>query len=405
MSRPSFALLVRKNLLRRPARNLILVLCLAAVVGMQVSAELLERASRRGLELGLSRLGADLVAVPRGLSEELTHSFLSGEAGLFYMDRSLEQQIAARPFVARTSAQVYLKSLAGAACCSAWEVFLIGFDPATDFTVQPWLDRDQDRVLGPDEVIVGAALAAPRGTPLKFYGRRFQIAGSLAATGTGLDRAVFIPMAGVYRMAEESRTKAEQELKLDPSRISAVMIKLKPAGQGGLPAFRAAYELEMKIPRLSILQPEDFLIKTQKNLAGTLRALRSASLAIWPVAALLIGLVFALAVHERRRELGLLRALGATRGFVFRMIAGEALVIAGIGTAAGMAGSLGLFAGFSRLLARSLEVPISWPPAAELARVLSLAIVLALLTGVASALIPAAQSSRMEPDEAIRRGE
>jgi putative ABC transport system permease protein len=87
------------------------------------------------------------------------------------------------------------------------------------------------------------------------------------------------------------------------------------------------------------------------------------------------------------------------------MMAGEALVIAGIGTAAGLAGSLGLFAGFSRLLARSLEVPFSWPPGAEMARVLGLAISLALLTGVISALIPAVQSSRMEPYEAIRRGE
>ena len=42
----------------------------------------------------------------------------------------------------------------------------------------------------------------------------------------------------------------------------------------------------------------------------------------------LIGLVFSMAANERRRELGVLRALGATRGFVFGSLLTEAGILA-----------------------------------------------------------------------------
>jgi putative ABC transport system permease protein len=123
------------------------------------------------------------------------------------------------------------------------------------------------------------------------------------------------------------------------------------------------------------------------------------------VTVLLIGLVFAMAANERMREIGLLRAMGATRGFIFRMIIGEALVIAGAGALIGLAVSIGIMAAFARLIALTLEVPLYRPGAVELAELMVAAAVLALLTGAAAAFIPAAQLSRLEPYEAIRRGE
>jgi hypothetical protein len=201
-------------------------------VGLQLSASLIERASRAGLALGLQRLGADLVAIPRGLDIELERAYITGEAGLFYMAAEVQNQVQAFDFVAQTSPQLYLKSLTGASCCSAWNIFLIGFDPQTDFTVRPWLAERPDISIGPDEVVLGAALAAPAGTGLKFYGHHFKVAGSLAPSGLGLDRSVFIPLETAYRMAEESSVKAEAPLTVTRDQISALMIKLRPAEAG-----------------------------------------------------------------------------------------------------------------------------------------------------------------------------
>src|SRR5262249_40563238 len=57
-----------------------------------------------------------------------------------------------------------------------------------------------------------------------------------------------------------------------------------------------------------------------------------------------LGVVSALliSVLQRRRELGLLRAVGATRGQVFRAVVAEALLMAAAGTLVGLAGGLPL---------------------------------------------------------------
>jgi putative ABC transport system permease protein len=184
-----------------------------------------------------------------------------------------------------------------------------------------------------------------------------------------------------------------------------VAIALKPPEQGGLPAYRAAYELETALPDISVLQPDDLLVKTEHNLRRTLQSLRAASYIVWPVTALLIGLVFALAANERRREFGLLRALGAERRFIFRLIFLEAMALAAAGAALGLALSTGLVLGFSRLLAESLAAPFARPGVVELFILLASAAALALATGAAAALYPAARAAGLDPYEAIRGGE
>jgi len=402
---PGLISLVFRNLWRRPGRNGILIVCVAVVVGLEVAAALIDRASRRGVELGIERLGADLVAVPYGLDQAVADSYLTGEPALFYMDSALADRIASFEFVERTSAQVYLKSLTGASCCSTWNVFLIGFEPDRDFTVRPWLRQHLERPLGPDEVLVGSALFSEPGAAMMFYGHEFTVAGGLAPTGTGLDSTVFIPLATARLMARESRVKAEKPLELDDDRISAVMIKLKPEAEGGLPGYRAAYQLEMAIPEISVIQPDDLLLRVHKNLGATLKLLRAAGYAVWPAIALLIGLVFVMAARERQRELGLLRGLGATRSFIFRMIMLEALLVAALGTGLGLLASAGLVSGFSRLISKTLAIPFFMPAVSELTLVFAAASALALLTAALAALLPSLQASLMEPYEAIRRGE
>jgi putative ABC transport system permease protein len=375
------------------------------VVGMQVAASLIDRASRNGLELGIRRLGADLVAVPRGLENSLINTYITGNAALFYMDRALEQQISHLDWVERTSPQLFIKSLSNAQCCSAWNVFLIAFEPETDFTVKPWLSGNRNRKLRANEILVGAAINASPGSEIRFFGQKFTVAGTLDPSSMGLDTTIFIPMQGAVRMIQESGEKAEKALIIRPDQISAILIKLKPESRGGLPVWKAAYEIEKAIPEVSVIQPSDMMLKVQKNLTGILRTLHTAGYAIWPVTALLIGLVFALAANERKSEIGLLRAIGATRSFIFLMIIGEALFISALGALTGIAVSSGLVLGFSRLIALSLEIPFNAPDFSELLFFDTLALFLALLTGAVSAAIPAYQSSAMEPYEAIRRGE
>ncbi|MDL4775186.1 ABC transporter permease [Actinomadura xylanilytica] len=103
------------------------------------------------------------------------------------------------------------------------------------------------------------------------------------------------------------------------------------------------------------------------------------------IALLGIANTLALSVHERTRELGLLRAVGATRSQVRSMVRWESVIVALFGTAGGI--GLGLFLGWG--LGRSLGNPFA-PSGTQLAVIA----VVGAVAGVPAAIRPARRASR-----------
>ncbi len=123
------------------------------------------------------------------------------------------------------------------------------------------------------------------------------------------------------------------------------------------------------------------------------------------VALLLIGVVFSMIVNERRREIGIFRAMGARRGHVFRLIILEATVLSFIGGILGVAVGGGVLAMFRDAIYASLDIPHLWPSTGRLALLVGVCLVLSVLTGMIAALLPALRAAFLEPYEAIRGGE
>ena len=111
----------------------------------------------------------------------------------------------------------------------------------------------------------------------------------------------------------------------------------------------------------------------------------------------LLGIVntLALSVHERTRELGMLRAVGMTRRQVRRMVRAESVITAGIGAILGIV--LGVV--FALIISR---------PLAEQGFVFTLPIgtlilffVLAAVAGVVAAIPPARRASKVDVLRAV----
>ena len=107
----------------------------------------------------------------------------------------------------------------------------------------------------------------------------------------------------------------------------------------------------------------------------------------------------AIGIIERTREIGMLRAIGALRSQVRRMVIAEALLLAAIGTAFGLLGGLYLSYVLVQGLSASgiFRLEYSFPLAGILA-----ATAAGLIFGVLAALLPARQASRMEIIKALR---
>jgi putative ABC transport system permease protein len=103
-----------------------------------------------------------------------------------------------------------------------------------------------------------------------------------------------------------------------------------------------------------------------------------------------------LSIHERTRELGLLRALGQTRAQARGMIRWESVIVAAFGTVGGVL--LGTFLGWAVVRSSSSAMlgVFSAPPAQ-----LVLFLVLGVLTGIAAGIRPARRAARMNALTAI----
>ncbi len=109
-----------------------------------------------------------------------------------------------------------------------------------------------------------------------------------------------------------------------------------------------------------------------------------------------IANTLALSIHERTRELGMLRAIGMTRRQVRTMIRYEAVITALIGAILGMA--LGLV--FAALIAQPLKdegFTLSYPIG-----LLLVLLVVAALIGVLAAIAPARRASRLDVLESLQ---
>jgi len=106
-----------------------------------------------------------------------------------------------------------------------------------------------------------------------------------------------------------------------------------------------------------------------------------------------IANVMFISVLERRSEIGLRRALGATRGHIAIQFLAESLLLSSLGGAVGVAGGLAATAAYATLQGWSILVPplAIWTVLAA-----------AVLIGAAAGLYPAVRAARLSPTEALR---
>ena len=393
--------IAEKNLRRKYFRSIAIALSVAVVAGTLFSVTTVMESVELSLKRGTARLGADLMVVPTEYEQKARAALLAGEPTTFFMDRDFLRRVRNVKGVKVAAPQLFLES-ANYACCDVAEARLIGFDPDVDFTIAPWVKQKLDRPLGPTEILIGREVSYDVGGAMTFYGQEFTIAGYLEMTGMKfLDNSVFLPLDTAMRMARESSSKAQTTLAVTEEQISTILVQIDPK----FSPEQVAIYIEHDIDGVKAVVSEQVISSVRKQLFVLLRSILVVSVILWVMALLMIGVIFSMIVNERQREVGLLRAMGARRGAVFRLIMYEASTLSILGGMIGIAAGGGSLYALRNVIRTSLNVPYLWPEAGQFAGIILLCLFLAFLTGIVAALYPAFRSSRMEPYAAIRKGE
>jgi putative ABC transport system permease protein len=242
-------------------------------------------------------------------------------------------------------------------------------------------------VLGPKAKSELFGEANALGRFVRIAGTRFRVIGVMGAKGQllgfDINDSAYIPVASAMKLFNLSEV----------NEIDVVYTNTGAAGR-----------VEADIRRLLTGRhgSEDFSVTTQAAMLEVFdNVMNMVTMAVGAIAAisLLVGAIGILtmmwiAVGERTSEIGLARAIGATRRQVHLLFLTEAAALSTVGGALGVLGGMGV-AALLRLAIPGL--PVSTPPL-----FVALAVGVSLVTGLLSGLLPARRAAALDPIEALR---
>ncbi|TET49479.1 MAG: ABC transporter permease [Anaerolineales bacterium] len=250
------------------------------------------------------------------------------------------------------------------------------------------VDAGQLSLDGPDSVVLGQRAAeqyAPEGSDgpaepgdtIEVLGRSFTVVGVLESAPNLFTGMVMMELSSA------------QELFNRQGNVSAVI--LAATSVDDVPAIRAA--VSASFPELEAASQDDIAAGAREMLAGMNIFFGMINSTVIVVAIVVVTIVMTVSVLEQRRNIGILRAIGARRGAIFSMVAGEALVLSLLGAICAWP----LWALFSGMFIGDLLVSAEGLVSGWIQMLM-----LALVVGLFSSLLPAWRAVRVDPLEALR---
>lgn len=406
-----------KNLFRRPVRTGLTVLAIALAVAVAVSLIGFNIGYRRSIDVSIDKLGFQVMIMAKGCPYEAATMMLKGGTGLLYLPDSTYEEVRKDPDISAITpifVGVAEKEASGISDESGSSFAIIsGIETVSFRDMKPWLTISQsaghqggrwfsDASTG--EVVLGFEVAeyeqrkvgdsyfvtiTPNGQ-VEPVMTELKVVGILERTGTQDDGTVFMPIKEARRLFNR------------PTELTIVGFKLK--NFSGL-ALRQFEQRWAKLPEVQVVGLQQ-VKTTLVSLVETAQTM-IASVAVVAIIVAVIGVInsILMSVFERTGEIGIMKAIGATRSDIFQIIWLETMAICLSG---GLAGVLLALSGTS-LVEKAIQSLIDFGTKGTMVAITP-QVMLAALAGSAvigcfAGLYPAWRAASMRPVEAIREGE
>ena len=359
-----------QSLWQRSARTLLTLGAIGLTVGAIMALEAVVRGSMASMtEMGL---GAE--------SEIMVRQADIADTSLSAIDKRIGDSLAALPEVESVSGMI----MTVAVLPDAGGFFIVqGYSPS-EFAIRRFTVVEGKPISGNHQLMIGQLMAQALkkgvGDTLEISGVRFRISGVFEAAG-GWEE-----MGGVVSLRDG------QALAGRPRKVTLYQVSVRDPSQ----AEALVQEINDRFPEVHSALTGEFVdqmpdIRNAEIMINTISVLAIA------VGGLGVLNTMLMAVMERTRELGILRALGWPARAVLGLILREAVLIGLLG---GVAGTLIAFAltalmGAAPMVGEAFEPRWEWD-------VFVRAFLVALVLGLAGGLYPAYRATRLQPVEALR---
>ncbi|WP_411689256.1 ABC transporter permease [Acinetobacter indicus] len=253
--------------------------------------------------------------------------------------------------------------------------------------LKEYLTSGQLRV-GADDVLIGSQLAKDLGVQV----------GSKLRLDTGQQNSALVNIAGIFELGVRELDaryvyldlKQAQSLLGLPGGVTVIDLTIANIFE--------ADQIAAQVGRLTSLNAESW-IETNAQLmnAITAQSLSTNMIIVFVAISVAFGIasVMSVSVVQRTREIGILRATGATQSQILRVFLFQGAIFGLLGSLLGSVVSYGLVWGFNNFGPGLFYIPVS-------IKLVMVAVVLATLAGVLAAAVPSRRAAALDPVEAIR---
>ncbi len=290
--------LAGQNVVRRRLRTLVTVMGVAISVAALFSVLAFQRGYQLGMQGELDRLGAHILVVPKGCPYDAASIALHGATWPCYLKAEYLAQVRGTEGVAN-AAPLLMNALYNE---SGDQTVYLGADPGLLALKRTWHingrfpERDAECLVGATiaqkaHLRVGQTFAFP-GLP----GQTGSVVGILQPTQGADDAFIYLPLATAQQLFKRPHELTHILVRLsDPDRMDGVVANLRGCDAG----------MDMNIVPLAHLF---------RSIQGLMASTRTLLLCVLTIALLVAGAgvsnTILMAVSERTREIGVLRAVG-----------------------------------------------------------------------------------------------
>jgi len=396
-------MLIWNNIARRRVQSTLTIIITTLTILVFVMVMGIFQVVTQGLELSRERLGADALLVPKYASASGSDLLFTALPENIYMDAEILEQAKQLDGVAAVTPQFYNQTLDASCCEAGTEKRIVGYDSETDFILTPYLEDLGPMTVNDNEIILGSNFPAELiGQNTMMLGKMFRIVNILQPTGSGMDDIYFMDIDSARQLCLDSIYISREWKDKDPfEKVSVIMVKFAPGMEGET----FAKQVEEAGLDCRVVLTGDTISALQKQLEAIMTVMFALWMAALAIAVLALTGRFNALAKERKKEIGLLRAIGLTKGKVFALIIGETGIMAMMGGLLGSGIALICMGPAIELLREAFVLsPSVWSDSmATLCGITG--VVLAVVLGFASAISPALKSASMDPQTAITQGE
>ncbi len=375
------------NLRRRKSKMAFLVLGLVIAVSTAVTLLTLSKAMNADLASKLDEFGANIIITPKSDNLELSYGGLT-LSGVAFDVKPLTDKDAQSVRTIKNSQNISIVApkLLNVASINKRKILIVGVNFDQEVRLKKWWSIVGNRPNASEEALIGAdvknTLQLGLNQAINVNGSTFKVSGILEPTGSQDDGIVFIPL------------QQAQKLFRKPNQLSVIEVA---ALCYDCPIEEIVRQTAEKLPNAKVMA----IKQTIESKMHAMHRFEDFSFGISAVVLIVGTLVvftnMTASVNERRREIGVFRAIGFRQSSIMKIILTEAVITSSL------AGLLGFFTGDATA---RVVLPLLGMESATALRfdliVLLFAWLLAVFVGVTASIYPAYKAAQLDPTLALK---